>query len=237
MASAISQITATAGAGTGDGFASGWNVTLTDPRRRLLVLRFALFNMVGAALLAAAFQHGYVDATLAADETGLSVVIFAVFLAGLAICGVRITQVSSELNKTRTYDPMDESDAADYVSKLDDRCVDDRGVLAGALRLKLSHRVVVIRHVANSLVIMRLIGTVIGFIIALSGIDPQKASDFESITPMVSTLIRGMSTALYTTLVGAILNLWLMVNYHLLATGMVSLITEIQELGERDGGA
>jgi hypothetical protein len=50
---------------------------------------------------------------------------------------------------------------------------------------------------------------------------------------MVSTLINGMSVALYTTLVGAILNIWLMVNYRLLESGTVTLVTNVVELGER----
>jgi adenosylcobinamide amidohydrolase len=54
---------------------------------------------------------------------------------------------------------------------------------------------------------------------------------------MVSTLIRGMSTALYTTLVGSVLNIWLMVDYRLLATGTVKLVTTVTELGERHGRA
>ena len=44
------------------------------------------------------------------------------------------------------------------------------------------------------------------------------------------------STALYTTLVGAVLNVWLMVNYHLLAGGTVKLITALVELGEEHAG-
>ena len=45
-----------------------------------------------------------------------------------------------------------------------------------------------------------------------------------------------MSTALYTTLIGSILNVWLMINYQLLAGGMVKLITAIQEFGEQHAG-
>ena len=78
-----------------------------------------------------------------------------------------------------------------------------------------------------------LLGTVIGFIMALSGVDAQAAGDVESIAPMVTTLIDGMSVALYTTLVGAVLNIWLMVNYRLLEGGTVTLLTTIVELGER----
>ena len=108
-----------------------------------------------------------------------------------------------------------------------------RAVSASALKLKLGARIGSIRHIANSLVFLGLIGTVIGFIIALSGINPEAAADVEAIGPMVSTLISGMSVALYTTLVGAILNVWLMLNYRLLESGTITLVTTIVELGER----
>ncbi|MCH8002657.1 MAG: MotA/TolQ/ExbB proton channel family protein [Proteobacteria bacterium] len=114
---------------------------------------------------------------------------------------------------------------------------DSRAILASSLRLKLSQRVTVVRHVAGSLVLLGLIGTVVGFIIALSGIDPERASDVTAITPMISTLVAGMSTALYTTLVGSVLNVWLMINYHVLAGGTVKLITALLEFGEEHARA
>jgi biopolymer transport protein ExbB/TolQ len=90
---------------------------------------------------------------------------------------------------------------------------------------------------AASLVLLGLIGTVVGFVIALSGVDPSNAADPASIGPMVSTLIAGMSTALYTTLVGAVLNIWLMLNYRVLEGGAVHLYTRLVELGEHHGRA
>ena len=59
------------------------------------------------------------------------------------------------------------------------------------------------------------------------------AADIDAVGPMISTLIGGMSVALYTTMVGAILNIWLMVNYRLLLGGTVNLMTSVVELGER----
>ena len=109
---------------------------------------------------------------------------------------------------------------------------ESRQILASTLRLELSQRITLVRHVAASLVFLGLIGTVVGFIIALSGVDPDSAGDAEAITPMVASLVRGMSTALVTTLVGSVLNLWLMANYQVLATGTVRLITAAIELGE-----
>lgn len=208
-----------------------------DRRRHLLLLRFALINIVGAALLGVAWISGYVDQVFAADKTMIAAAICAVFLGGLGICGYKVISTSRELNAVRRFDPLASSLATRYLAKLRGVSGDARTLMAGSLRLNLSNNISVVKHIANSLVLLGLIGTVVGFIIALSGVDPEKASDFDSISPMVSQLIQGMSTALYTTLVGAILNLWLMVNYRMLATGTVRLISSVIELGETDGRA
>jgi biopolymer transport protein ExbB/TolQ len=203
----------------------------------LLLLRFSLANLLGLALLAAAGLHGMIGLVWAADQTHLVGVIFLTFLVGLGLCALRIWQTSRELNRAKTFDPLVPSWAAAYLAKQRGRSGESRGILASILRLKLSQRIAVVRQVAGSLVILGLIGTVLGFIIALSGVDPDKASDFDAAAPMISTLIQGMSTALFTTLVGAVLNVWLMVNYHILAGGTVKLITAVTELGEQNAGA
>ncbi len=46
----------------------------------LLAVRFALLNVACGALLVVAYMHGLVDMVIAADKTGLSVGIFAVFV-------------------------------------------------------------------------------------------------------------------------------------------------------------
>ncbi len=202
----------------------------------LLLLRFGLINLIGLALLALAQVHGWVAMALSADHTHLVAVIFVVFLVGLSVCAYRIVQTSRELNRARPFDPLVPSLAAEFIARSRGRSGESRAILISALRLKLTQRISVVRHTANSLVLLGLIGTVIGFIIALSGVDPDKAGDFNAVAPMVSTLIEGMSTALFTTLVGAVLNVWLMVNYHLLAGGTVKLVTALVELGEEHAG-
>ncbi len=195
-----------------------------DPHEYLLLLRFAILNLVAFGLLGAAYFQGWVHRVFIADRTHLAVVIFFVFLAGLVICAWKVWQTSRELNDVRSFDPESPSNAAHYIAPLIDRDAESRANLTGALRMKLSHRIAVVRNIANSLVILGLIGTVLGFIIALSGVDPENASDVSAISPMVAKLIEGMSTALYTTLVGAVLNVWLMANHQLLAGGTVKLI-------------
>ena len=101
----------------------------------------------------------------------------------------------------------------------------------------MTDRIVTVRHIANALIFLGLIGTVIGFIIALSAVDPNAASDAENVAGVIATLIDGMSVALNTTLVGATLYLWLTVNYRILTSGTVTLIAEVIGLGERRASA
>lgn len=74
-----------------------------------------------------------------------------------------------------------------------------------------------VRWIGGLLVMLGLIGTVVGFVMALSGVDPSRAGSVSSISPMVAALLRGMATALYTTLVGSVGYLWLSLNAYLLA--------------------
>jgi hypothetical protein len=201
--------------------------------RYLLVLRFAVLNLVACALLAAAWLKGWVDLVLVGDTTHLVLIIAAVFVLGVASCGRKVLQTSMEINQVKEPHRARGSRVAQYLESIQGRDGHARAIAASALRLKLASRIAPIRHMANSLVFLGLIGTVIGFIIALSGVDAEAAADVESIGPMVSTLISGMSIALHTTLAGAVLNIWLMVNYRLLEGGTVTLVTAIVELGER----
>jgi hypothetical protein len=63
-------------------------------------------------------------------------------------------------------------------------------------------------------------------------VNAEAATDAQAIAPMVSTLLLGMAIALYKTLVGSVLNIWLMANYRLLEGGTVNLVTGIIERGE-----
>jgi hypothetical protein len=201
--------------------------------RHLLILRFAVLNLVALALLGAAWLKGWVALVIDGDSTRLVALIAVVFGAGLFECARKLWQTSAELDQVTAVGP---APSARLPRHLQTNQGDDgyaRAIAGSVLKLKLSARIAPIRHIANSLVFLGLIGTVIGFIIALSGVDPATAGDVNAIGPMVSALIGGMSVALYTTLVGAILNVWLMVNYRLLEGGTVRLLAAIVEQGER----
>jgi hypothetical protein len=200
----------------------------------LLLARFALVNLVGIALTIAAYVQGWIGVIDAADSTHQCMLIAAVFVAGLGVCAARVWRLSRELNEVSIHSPAQGSRAGQYLRLIRERGSDSRAMLAGVLRAKLTARTSAVRHIAGTLVVLGLIGTVIGFIMSLSGLKPEVASDAKAIAPMVTNLISGMSVALYTTLVGAVLNIWLMVNYHVLSAGTMNLFTAIIERGEAD---
>jgi MotA/TolQ/ExbB proton channel family len=206
-----------------------------DPmaHRYLLLLRFLLANTVAVALVGAAAGQGWVGMIFAADTGGYSLAIVAVFLVGLLWSAQRALQISRELNDVKQVQLHPRAGLPDYLRLSEGRDGQSRALLASTLRLRLASRIAPIRHIANSLVLLGLIGTVIGFVIALSGVRPELASDINAIGPMVSTLISGMSIALHTTLVGSLLHLWLMINVRLLEGGSVKLLTATVEAGER----
>ena len=68
---------------------------LSDPMRHLLVLRFALLNLVTFGFLVVAQVNGYVHVIVEADNSGLSIAIFAVFISGLGLCSYKIAVAKS----------------------------------------------------------------------------------------------------------------------------------------------
>ena len=208
-----------------------------EGHRYLLLMRFVLVNMLGLALLAVAAAQGWLGLMLAVDDTHVCKLLFVLFTVGLVWAGRRAVMLSQELNALDSGDWRGDTRVASFMRGIRGRGGETRAALATALRLKLAHRLAPIRHMAGSLVLIGLIGTIIGFIIALSAVDPAAATDPSLIGPMVATLLRGMSMALFKTLIGSILNVWLMVSYRLLEGGAAHLVTRAIEVGERHADA
>ena len=204
--------------------------------RHLLVLRFALFNIVAVGLLAAVYLQGWLDGAMSGYTAWLTFGISAVFVFGLLLCAQRIWRTNNELNAAGQTEPPDKSRVGHYLTKVAGRSAESRAINANLLRNRLGNQITIVRQTADSLVFLGLVGTVIGFIVALSGVDPQASAQLDEVATMVATLVAGMSIALYTTLVGAVLHVWLMVNHRFLATGTSNLFNAIVELGEQRVG-
>jgi len=89
---------------------------------------------------------------------------------------------------------------------------------------QLSEKLFRVRSAANSLVVLGLMGTVIGMILAFQNVSEDSVSSVESLKPLVGFLLSGIGTALYTTLVGAIFSFWLERNIIILNRSGVDLV-------------
>ena len=205
-----------------------------ERHRHVLLMRFVLLNVAGAAICVAAYFQGWLNGLFQDNVWIASCIITAVFLYGLALCGLKVWQTMMALDAVRAGSFGPESRVHHYLETADFRDADNRMIQINLLRMRLTHKISVVRQIANILVFLGLIGTVIGFIVALSGVDAKSAADANNVAAMIGTLISGMSVALYTTLLGAVLNLWLTINYRLLATGTVNLLGAIVERGEAE---
>tara|TARA_Y100000589_G_scaffold326312_1_gene365842 strand:+ start:562 stop:1179 length:618 start_codon:yes stop_codon:yes gene_type:complete len=199
----------------------------------LLILRYSLINLVGLVFLFVLITQGYVSKAIKADITNMVIVILALFSVGFILAAYRTFWLSRELNYSFLKTLPPNSIAKDFLQNSKKLDASSRNNLAASLRIKLSSKINYIKFMANTLVILGLIGTVIGFIIALSGVDGSVSSNPEEVSKMVSTLIQGMSVALYTTLVGSICSVWLNICYQIMSTGANNLLSKIIELGEK----
>ena len=199
----------------------------------LLILRYSLINLVGLIFLFVLITQGYVTKAIKADITNMVIVILTLFAVGFILAAYRTFWLSRELNYSFLKILPNHSLAKEFLLNSKKLDASSRSNLAASLRIKLSSKIGYIKFMANTLVILGLIGTVIGFIIALSGVDGSVSSNPEEVSKMVSTLIQGMSVALYTTLVGSICSVWLNICYQIMSTGANNLLSKIIELGEK----
>lgn len=199
----------------------------------LLFLRFCLINAVGIAFLLVAYSQGYISKAINSDITNVVLLIIILFFIGLLLSTQKTIWISKELNLANQKTLKKGSLIEDFKYNSKDLDASSRSNLASSLRIKIAGKINLIKFISNTLVVLGLIGTVIGFIIALSGVDSTVANNPEEVGKMVTSLINGMSVALYTTLAGSIFSVWLNICYHVLASGANQLLSKIIEMGEK----
>ena len=187
----------------------------------LLWTRFVLLNTIGFVGLALLYVNGYVDQVLAGDKSNISVVIFTLFIVGLLITASRVLELSKEIN----YLKAGRSDRLKEYTKL----VKNKNVESArqAIELKLLAKIQWIQYIASALVSLGLIGTVYGTIVFMLGIDLSAISDVERVGEVFGVVFSGMGIALYTTLTGAVFNLWLRFNFAIVEHGTAHFLAEL----------
>jgi magnesium-transporting ATPase (P-type) len=158
------------------------------PKR--LFLRWALFSNLVLVALLIFYQLGWLSLIYALDATKLSFLILIVFAAAVVYCGV----LSWRADKLSESKPLLQAEVQSL--EIDS----ENGWFAAEICVKLG-----------------LTGTVLGFVMMLSGFVGFDGTDPQSTQNLIKHLSSGMSTAFTTTLVGVVCDVILIVQYHVLS--------------------
>lgn len=165
----------------------------------LLLYRLIVFNGLMLAVTAALGWSGYLVPLFEGDNSRLTLVITALFLVGWLWSWRKAVTVSLDLNdvKQRGARPACEAQRDKELAKTE-----------------------WLGTVSEWLVALGLLGTVVGFSMALTGVDQGGLSSANGVQSAVAQLMRGMRVALNTTLLGAAFAIWHEVNVRMLKTAL-----------------
>ena len=154
--------------------------------KHTLFLKWWLFITITAVGFIFAASEGFVETIWEAASTKLSFLLLLIFLKMSAWCGYKTWTLSRFIDE----------------KKQDKHIVE-----------KIEHLMEVGWFTSDLCLTIGMIGTVVGFIMMLSGFTTVDTSDVKTVQDLIKTLGVGMSTALYTTLMGLICSAGLKVQY------------------------
>ncbi|MGH6914798.1 MAG: MotA/TolQ/ExbB proton channel family protein [Geminicoccales bacterium] len=225
----------------------------------LLLLKGLLLWIVVAFAVVVAWSYGLLQLVWTTDTTGISVGITLAFLVAAAQGSRHVLQLSRALNHlgavqcaiarrgevlqlprilTKNVD-LPKGCVADYIAGLHTkaRLSGTRAVLDQALLLESFETELRQGHefgwfVADLLLSLGLLGTVVGFIMMLGPIAALDATDHGAIRAALASMGGGMAVALYTTLTGLIGGMLLKIQSFLLDGAVRELIHRTTRLTE-----
>jgi hypothetical protein len=224
----------------------------------LLLLKGMLLWMVVAFAVGLAWSYGMLQRVWTADTTGISVAITLAFLVAAAQGSRHVLRLSRALNHlstvqgvmTRAGAIVDQARpgknlglptgcVADYISGLNTkarlsrtRVPLDQALLLESFEAELRQGHEFGWFVADLLLSLGLLGTVVGFILMLGPIAALDATDHAAIRAALASMGGGMAVALYTTLAGLIGGILLKVQSFLLDGAVRELVHRTTRLTE-----
>ena len=164
--------------------------------KNLLIYRFIVFNSLMSSLMLWLASKGYIGLVLASDPTGISWGIVALFVLTFGSTLRQLWKVTQQKNEIKEDEMLGAGSGA-WNDKL-------KGVIKRIIKLRS------IKLAADTMSMLGIIGTVVGFIVAFAVQDPSALMDVDvgSMAATVLGMVKGMSIALYTTLTGAVLGVW-----------------------------
>jgi hypothetical protein len=177
--------------------------------RNMLLYRFVIFNLLALTWLAGieVYTGGFLSGLFLNDISRITAGTAALFLITYC-CSIKVMWQTNQ-----------------EVSSWDRWAWRELTEVSGSYRLE---RVTYIENCAVWMAYLGLLGTVVGFAIAVSNVGDHDFASLEGVKAMGQTLFAGMSTAFNTTIVGGVLGLWTEMNYRMLKT-QVALIASAEE--------
>ena len=154
--------------------------------KHTLFLKWWLFITIIVVGFIFAASQGFVETIWKADSTKLSFLLLIIFLKMSAWCGYKTWTLSRFIDEKKQEKHIVE---------------------------KIEHLIEVGWFTSDLCLTIGMIGTVVGFIMMLSGFTTVDTSDIKTVQDLIKTLGVGMSMALYTTLMGLICSAGLKVQY------------------------
>lgn len=201
-----------------------------------LLYKWLVINSFAALLVYIAWLRDWIALVVESDASYLSIVIGLVFLVFWLTSSYHIMAVNREVGLFANG--AKSGAAADYFERLRRKGANlageklDQALLASTLRARMFMPIQIVAYVANVLILLGLIGTVVGFVIAVNGLGDSIAggTNIERVQGVLGQIVNGMGVALFTTLVGAILGgLWLQIHYQMLTRAAGGLVVDIVE--------
>ncbi len=156
--------------------------------KNLLLYRFLLFNAAALSCVGLAWFAGLLSYLYQNDLTYLTYTITGLFTLVWGATFKRVVDASRGLNRQK-------AGHGSYVSPRDAR--------------KTWAKLRWLSEGSEFMVGLGLIGTIIGFSIALSGVDPGNLGSSTGVSAAIGPLMVGMKIALNTTIVGTIAAIWI----------------------------
>jgi len=174
----------------------------------LLIFRFLLLNVVGYIGLGLAFQRGWIEYLFTNDPTFITSIILVLF------CCVSLTTFVKVLKTSRN---LDAQKAGPYPC------------LPPGRSSKVWAKIAWLLESSETMIGLGLIGTVIGFSVALSGVNEGSLGTAQGVSTALGPLMVGMKIALNTTIVGSILGMWNGVNQRMLQTATTCWLADCED--------
>ncbi len=182
-----------------------------------ILARLSITNILWVALLGASWQQGWLQYIFEKDLSFIShgIAVFSVMVIFLSLWkGFKLAEILRTPPKHRIKLKMGV-----------DKSMESKEVL----KTELIGYISFIEYFAVTALAVGVLGTVIGLIMGFANVDASSLANVENAGSTVADVLRGLSVAFHTTLVGGIANLWIRTNHFMLSQASAKIYSTTLE--------